>query len=242
MANLRRCLEREMNSLYRSFPRLRRLQRETLTAREAESLVDEMIDSVSKVISRSPIEADAFKKQAAAIRDTAKYPQARKHLIDLGRSAKEVDAMPKSQVILLWYVDQYDRVWDKVFKALSVPTWQAWPLMETATHEVRSSDNVFLTLLLTVVEKTWMASVRFEMQLAGLRGAEALRLYAAAHKGKPPAKWSDLTLVPSPIDPLTGKDFDEFYQVTEGRGILEIPPPPPFRQPFLRRRYDLEPR
>jgi hypothetical protein len=243
--NLRRSLEYEMNSLYRSFPRLRRLHRETLTAREADGLVNEIIDSVSKVMGNILLQKqeDALKKQMAAIRDATKYPQARKHLTDLGLTIKEIDAMPKSQAVLLWYVDQYDRVWDKMFEALSVPTWQARPLMEAATQEFRSSENVFPTLLLTAVEKTWMANVRFEIQLAGLRGAEALRLYAAAHEGKPPAQWSDITLVPLPIDPLTGKGLDDFYQVNGGRGILEIPPPPPPGMPAsLGRRYVLEPR
>lgn len=239
--NMRRCIEYEMNSLYRSFPRLRRLHRETLTAREADNLVNEMFDSLSKVISNIPREADPFKKQAAAIREAKKYPQARKHLINLGRSAKEIDAMPKAQVILLWYVDQYDRAWEKVFEALTVPTWQAMPLMEAASQELRSSDNIFLTLLGPAVDKTWVASVRSERQITGLRGAEALRLYAAKHEGKPPAKWSDITEVPLPTDPLTGKGFDNFYRVIDKRGILEIPPPPPLRIPALGRRYELAP-
>jgi hypothetical protein len=242
-ANLRRCLEQEMNSLYRSFPDLRRLHRETLTAREADRLINEIIHSVNKMLGDAPKGADDFKKQIAAIRAGAKYEQARKHLLGRGRPAKEIDVMPKSQIILLWYVDQYDRVWDKVFEALTVPTWQALPLMEAAMQEFRSSDNVFLHLLLTATEKTWIASVRFEIQLAGLRCAEALRLYVAKHEGKPPAKWSDITEVPLPIDPLTGKGFDDFYQVVGGRGILEIPPPPPPGMPAsLGRRYELAPK
>jgi hypothetical protein len=240
-ANLRRCLENEMNSLYRSFPRLRRLHRETLTAREADGLVDEIINSVDKAIGDIPKGADDVKKQLAAIRDAANHPKARKHLLELGRSDKEIDTMPKSQVILLWYVDQYDRAWDKVFDALTVPTWQARPLMEAASRESHSSGNVFLTLLLPAVEKTWMASMRSEIQLAGLRGAEAMRMYGAANNGKPPANWSDITLVPLSIDPLTGKGLDGFYHVTEGRGILDISPPPGMPA-FMGRRYELVPR
>jgi hypothetical protein len=140
-------------------------------------------------------------------------------------------------------VDQYDRVWDDVCKALTVPTWQALPLMEAEFRKFRSTDNILLTLLLPALNKTWLASVRFERQLAGLRCAEALRLYAAAHQGKAPAKWGDITEVPLPIDPHTGKGFDIFYQMTDGRGLLEIPPPPPPGMPAsLGRRYELAPR
>ena len=40
-----------------------------------------------------------------------------------------------------------------------------------------------------------------------MRHVEALRLYAAGHDGKLPAKLSDIS-VPLPVDPVTGKPFD----------------------------------
>lgn len=243
--NMRRCIDREMNSLYRSFPKLHRLHRETLTAREADNLVNEIFDCLNKAMGNNPNPkgADAIKKLATAIREATMYPQARKHLLERGGSTKEIVAMPKAQVILLWYVDQYDQAWDEVSKALTVPTRHALPMMDAVFQKYRSTDNIFLNLLLPAITKTWVASVRNERQLAGLRGAEALRLYAAAHEGKPPEKWSDITAVPLPIDPLTGKGIDTFYQVTGGRGILEIPPPPPPGMPAsLGRRYELAPR
>jgi hypothetical protein len=239
--NLPRVIEREMNSLYRSFPKMRRIQRETLTAGKTDSLVNEMFDCLGKALDQSPKATEAIKKMAAAIREGTKYSQARKHLLDLGRSAKEIDAMPKAQVVLLWYVEQYDGAWEKALDALTVPTWHAQPLMESVFQEFRSTDNIFLSLLLPSLEKTWTANLRFERQLAGLRGAEVLRLYAAKHEGKPPAKWSDITAVPLPIDPDTGKGLDDFYQVTDGRGVLEISPPR-FNIASLGRRYELAPK
>ncbi len=102
------------------------------------------------------------------------------------------------------------------------------------------SSNPLFTLVAPALLKTRWASVRLERQLAGLRGAEALRLYTAAHKGKVPAKWSDITEAPLPIDPVTGKGFDEFYQVKDGRAVLEVPAPP--GQPVVvGRRYELVP-
>lgn len=120
--------------------------------------------------------------------------------------------------------------------------WQAIPLMDAAFQEHHANDNAILTLLMPTLNKTWLASVRLERQIAGLRGAEALRLYPAKHEGKPPEKWSDITVVPLPIDPVTGKGFDGFYQKTnDGRGFLEVPAPP--GQPALvGRHYELAPR
>ncbi|HTU93151.1 MAG TPA: hypothetical protein VMF69_23935 [Gemmataceae bacterium] len=242
LGNIRHTVEYEMNSLYRSYPGLHRIHRETLTAQEADSLANEVLAISVKMLGEKAKEVGALEKGKAAMLQATMYPQARKRLLAWGRSAKEIDAMPKAQVILLGYAGQWDRARDDMYKALIVPTWQGLPLMEAALKEHRSTDNVLLTLLLPTITKTWVASVRNERQLAGLRCAEALRLYAAAHEGKPPKKWSDITAVPLPIDPVAGKGFDGFYQVTDGRGILEIPPPPPLGIPSLGRRYELAPR
>ena len=40
-----------------------------------------------------------------------------------------------------------------------------------------------------------------------LRCVEAMRLYAAAHDGKLPSKLEEITEVPVPVDPVTGKSF-----------------------------------
>lgn len=242
LGNMRHSIEYELNSLYRSFPGLRRLRKETLTAQEADSLANEVFCWPAKMLGEKATDAGFLEKWKGTMLQTTMYPQARKRLREWGRPVKEIDAMPKSQVLLLWHAGQWDRARDDILKALTVPIWQAQPLMAAALKEHRSTDNALLKLLLPAIEKTWAANVRIERQLAGLRGAEALRLYAAAHQGKPPAKWSDITAVPLPIDPVTGKGFDEWYQVTDGRGILEIPPPPPVMVPSLGRRYELAPR
>jgi hypothetical protein len=242
LGNMRHSMEYELNSLYRSFPGLLRLRKETLTAQEADSLANEVFCWPAKMLGEKAKDAGFLEKWKGTMLQTTMYPQARKRLLEWGRPVTEIDAMPKSQVLLLWHVGQWDRARDDILKALTVPIWQGQPLMRVALKEHRSTDNALLKLLLPAIEKTWAANVRIERQLAGLRGAEALRLYAAAHEGKPPAKWSDITAVPLPIDPVTGKGFDEWYQVTDGRGILEIPPPPPINLAILGRRFELAPK
>lgn len=222
LCDARHALRHELNTIYRSYPTLRRLRRETLTEREAEELAKGAMGFLSKI----PDNGDAPKR-------------ARQYLRDLGRSDKELDAMPKYQVLLLWYVEEYDRVRDDLLKAFALPTWQARPLMETALKDARAKENIVFRLLLPALDKTWIAHMRSERQFAQLRCAEALRLYAAKHEGKSPAKWSDITEVPLPIDPFTGKGFDEFYAAN---GLLEVPPPPNLPIPLLGRRYELAPR
>jgi hypothetical protein len=249
LPNVRRAFEQEFNIIPRSFPGLRRLRRETLTVRQAEELVKEVCGELSKAAEGSPKEEEnreVFRKLSASILAAEMYPQARQHLLDLGRPAKEVDALPKSQVILIWYIDQYDRSRDDILKALTVPTWQALPLLDAATQEFHAAGKggnpiVALMMINVVMTKTFDAHIRLERYLAGLRGAEALRLYAAAHAGKPPAKWDDITAVPLPIDPVTGRGFRGFYQVKDGRGILDVPYHNSGMPASLGRRYELDP-
>lgn len=241
LGNMRHSVEYELTTLDRSFSGLRRIRRETLLAREADSLADEVFGCGGRMLEWVK-EAGVLEKGRAAMLPATMYPQARKALLAWGRSAKELDAMPNSQVVLLWYAGQWDRARDGMLKALTVPIWQGLPLMEAALKEHRTADNALLTLLLPAINKTWVASVRIERQLSSLRCAEALRLYAAKHEGKPPLKWSDITEVPLPIDPFTGKGFDGLYQLIEGRGILELSLSPlPGMPASLRRHYELAP-
>ncbi len=243
LGNMRHAVEYELNSLYRSFPGLHRLRKETLTTQAADSLANEVFCWPAKMLGEKAKEAAILEQWRAATLQATMYPQARKRLLEWGWPVKEIDALPKSQVLLLWHAGQWDRARDDILKALTVPIWQGQTLMAAALKEHRSTDNVLLKLLMPAIEKTWQAYVRSERQLAGLRCAEALRLYAAAHEGKPPAKWGDITIVPLPIDPVTGKGFDDFYKVSDGHGILEIMPRPPIvNVPSLGRRYELAPK
>ncbi len=246
LTNLRRTYEQEFGIIPRSFPTLRRLRRETLTVGQAEELVKEVCDELGKATEGSPKEEEnrqAFRKLRASILAAEAYPQARQHLLDLGRPARDIDAMPKAQVILLWYVDQYDRSRDDVLKVVTVPTWQAIPLLDAATQEYQAAGKggnpLFALMMINAVMKTFEAHIRLERYIAGLRGAEALRLYAAAHAGKPPAKWDDITAVPLPLDPITGRGFRGSYQVKDGHGILDVPFHRSGMPASLGRRYDL---
>ena len=65
---------------------------------------------------------------------------------------------------------------------------------------------------------------RLQRQVDALRCIEALRLYAAAHKGKLPARLDDITVVPIPTDPVTSKPFG--YRTAGDTAMLSAPPPP----------------
>ena len=65
---------------------------------------------------------------------------------------------------------------------------------------------------------------RLQRRIDLLRCVEAVRLYAASHKGTLPAALDGIREVPIPDDPVTGKAFR--YTNEGGLAILEGPPPP----------------
>jgi hypothetical protein len=70
--------------------------------------------------------------------------------------------------------------------------------------------------------KVRWAQARLEQRLALLRHVEAIRMYAAANGGKPPAKLADCA-VPLPDDPFSGKPFR--YEVSGDTFHLRGTPP-----------------
>ncbi len=229
LIDMRRVLELELDTVYRWFPQLRELQKSTLTRRQAEG----MIEGLFRKISGSPSPQDLKQKSWVVQRKlflaflaAQVYPEGRQALLDKGRPAQEVDAMPIAQVALIYLLDEVDRVRDDIVKWLALPSGQALAGLMQVAEEVRQvrPSNLIVGYFFPSFPSIFAARVRIEQNIAALRGAEALRLYASAHEGRPPAKWSDITAVPRPINPATGEGFDAFYEVKDGRALLNVPP------------------
>lgn len=76
------------------------------------------------------------------------------------------------------------------------------------------------------------AQMRLDRRVAALRVVEAIRLYAASHDGKLPEELNQVTEVPVPEDPATGKPFE--YRRDGAAAVLTMPdlglrPIPPYR-------------
>jgi hypothetical protein len=90
--------------------------------------------------------------------------------------------------------------------------------------------------LLSAIDKVFLAGSRTDRKIALLRAIEAVRIYAANHQGQLPDKLADVTDVPLPNDPSTGKPFE--YERDKSSGTLIAPPfYPPI--PKLGLRYQL---
>jgi hypothetical protein len=158
------------------------------------------------------------------------YPRAKERLTAAGRNPEEINALPAAQVVLIDTLREYNRLRDEMFKGFYLPYREGRQFSARAEDELRraaaeSGPNLLLRvglMTLPAVQKVQEASVRTERRIDFLRTIEAIRLHAAAHGGKPPAHLTEITAVPLPTDPVTGKPFD--YEARGDTAILTAPP------------------
>ena len=236
----------ELNTIYRSFPQLRDLERNAaknpLSAKDTEKLIDDFLGEWLKLTGSE--NASVWQGKAAlAVMALKVYPDAKKYLADQGYTKEEIEALPALQAVFVWYLDQYNQTRDDYLKWMNAPPWQAQPHLDQIEKEMAKAmkagtANPVIGLLLPAMSKVYGASMRTENIIGRLRCAEALRLYAAAHDGKAPEKLADVGDLPLPLNPYTGKGFDGYYQFKDGKGVLETPMPPPMPK-SLGRRYEI---
>ncbi len=165
----------------------------------------------------------------------AKHRAAKEAVVAAGYPRQRVEKMPHMQVALMHAMQQYDRLFDEMLKWQTFPYAEAIRGMEQAERKVREARAKMLSasgdvpalplapLFLPAIRRAWSAHARLDRRLAALRCVEAVRLYAAAHGGKLPARLADIKEVPVPADPYTGKPFA--YRLASGIATLEGPPP-----------------
>jgi hypothetical protein len=148
-------------------------------------------------------------------------------LIQSGMTAEEVQAMSVHQLALIHLLQLHHELVDNGVKFFSVPYPEAIIGLDAAVaraEEANRDGRQFIpisTRKLGAVRVAKMVSVRTDRLLAVLRVLEALRIYGASHDGKLPSQLSDITDVPVPEDPVTGKPF--YYQLDKDKASLQGP-------------------
>jgi hypothetical protein len=159
------------------------------------------------------------------------HAEAKKFLLEQGRKEEDVEKMPMIQAVLLYQLDQHDRALDDIIKLQSIPYHEAQPRRVQLDAKFRAQmakhggvgPQTLAGLFVPAVTKVHAAQARIERKIAALRCVEAVRIYAAAHDGKAPAKLDDIGEVPIPSDPSTGKPFS--YKTEDNKAIIEGPAP-----------------
>ncbi len=158
-------------------------------------------------------------------KDEALVAAARKRLTASGLDADLVKRFPPLQIILLDEKLKNEMIRDEEMKAMALPFWQAEPIIARAMPAKKTKEESLFGWMLPATEKCRLAQTRLEQRIRMLRCVEALRLYAAAHGGKLPAKLSDVE-VPLSVDPVTGREF--LYKLEGETAHLRGSPPPGF--------------
>jgi hypothetical protein len=202
-----------------------------------------LIDSELKDLSvRTPMSAEQIKKLIAHIdklREFDKKPEkttrarldarikddkamrsARARLVEFGLSEELLARFPADQIALLDEKLAYEVTRDDAMKLMKLPTWQ---LEDLVGKTKKPKEEELFGFLVPALIKVRRAQSRLEQRVALLRHVEALRMYAAAHDGKLPAKLSDFP-VPLPNDPFTNKPFR--YEVAGTTAHFRGSPPP----------------
>jgi hypothetical protein len=161
---------------------------------------------------------------AERTRDEKLLGAARRRLVEYGLPEERLARFPAEQVIILDEWREFEERRDEVMKLMTLPAWQAEEALPdwVLKHKPRADEWLFLELV-PAIYRVRRAQARLEQRIGLLRCVEALRLYAAAHDGRLPARLADAG-VRLPDDPFTGKPFD--YQVDGATAHLRGSPPP----------------
>jgi hypothetical protein len=139
----------------------------------------------------------------ARTKDAAKVAAARRRLVEHGLPEERVARFPADQVLLLDEKLEYEIRRDDVMKTLVFPLLQAEAM---AANPPKRPPALFADALVPATKAVRRAEARLVQRIGLLRHVEALRLYAAEHDGKLPARLSEVS-VPLQDDPFSGKPF-----------------------------------
>jgi hypothetical protein len=155
------------------------------------------------------------------------YPEAKQKLIEEGFTLEQVEAMPAGQVALIHQYRMYQNTMQEMYKWFRVPYWQAKAGLDQAREEVASYSGSLrnqmlgfpFAMLMPALHRVHYIQARTQRRIEALCCVEAIRMYAAENDGKLPRSLQEITEVPVPVDPMTGKEYS--YRMENGIAILE---------------------
>lgn len=163
------------------------------------------------------------------------YPKALAKLTETGHADSELENMPEAQIVLLYIATVYDELRDSLLQWSYVPYWQSRSGVAAAQKAFKATvenDPLLLAFMATTSvcsrnDWLWYGPAETERRLATLRVIEAIRLFAANHEGRLPKALDEITAVPIPINPVTGKPFP--YKLEGDTAVLTADGGPAYR-------------
>jgi hypothetical protein len=233
--DLRRAARFEMDFGPRMFPFIDHPETAEHAPAEWNRLFAQSLAELGSVTAGPTRESDELHQVKAAIGATGLgligYSHAKERLVAQGMDRAAVEKMAVGQVIAIYTNRIYRRFSDAFEKLWYVPYKDVKQLsndLENQLNDARMFGNgddreilPIVSTLLPAVNAARGAQVRLEREIAALRIIEALRMHAAAHGGALPGSLADVTAVPIPDNPATGRPFE--YKLQGTTGVLELP-------------------
>jgi len=219
--------------LFVEFPQLRNLESEVLSPAQASRVVS---DFMKKIQTLNGGTGDVpFQGLLPVGLVMMHYSDAKEFLARKGYSQERIEAIPAAQVVLIYQKQEYLEIMDNFFKWFEIPYYKAQTHLKEAEkrlddhHRTKGIKVNLFTTLLPAMSRIAFLQARLDRNIALLRTIEAIRMFAAEHSGQLPGSLTEITSVPIPSDPVTGKDF--IYRRVDGRNArLEAPVAPAERK------------
>ncbi len=229
MIDMHSSLEYEREMLFVEFPQLRNLESEVLVPAQVSAIIS---DFIKKIQALGGGTSDVpFKGLFSVGWVMMHYSDAKEYLAHKGYSQERIEALPAAQAVLIYQKQEYLEMADSLFKWFSLPYYQAQPHLKEGGKRLNDhistkgiKVNLFCTLLPALSRITFLQA-RLDRNIALLRTIEAIRMFAADHSGQLPGSLAEITSVPIPADPVTGKDF-VYRRIDAQNARLEAPVAP----------------
>ena len=203
---------------------------ETLTREQGDRLLHGLIAEFSEsykfmgLEGQPTLEQKAWMNRATATAMVmANAGAARKEMLGRGWSEAKLDELSTSQMLLIHTMRTYEESHDELFKAARLPYHEAAASIERASKDLAAARQrealPLASTLLPAFNRVFATVARTQQHIDLLRCVEAVRLYAAKHDGRLPARLEEISEVPLPIDPVSGKPF--VYKVEGDVATLE---------------------
>jgi hypothetical protein len=226
----RRALEFEQRFVEMQFPDLADLDHPRSPEEWDRTLkrFQQTMDRMEKNFSGIGTGAPARNPIAEALAKAQELPAARKYLTEKeGMSEARVEAMPPAEALLRAMMAQYKDYRDERFKASYLAYPEARLLLSASDKRLAAAPDTpavrLARMFLPAAKKADLALALMERKIAAQRVVEALRMHAAAHDGKLPDTLEQITAVPVPTDPLTGKAFEYHRDGAEATLMSRLP-------------------
>ena len=191
--------------LYMQFPELKDYKK--LTPEQWRVMVHKIEDMMRQCMGQD------LPKLASVAMVASNVGPAKEYLAENGYTPEQIKKMTPSQIVGLYFMDEWNYWWDETNKWGMLPFGKgqegAARANKAMEERMASHPGSLVSILMPGLSKARTLQARVDRGVASLMAVEAIRMYAARHEGKPPATLADLnTLAPAPDDPMTGKPFE----------------------------------